>query len=62
APIRARIAELCGWLGVRLDPEANSAGARLISRAESPIKVLVIPTDEEGVIARGVAGLMSART
>lgn len=62
APIRARIAELCGWLGVRLDPEANRAGARLISRAESPIKVLVIPTDEEGVIARGVAGLMSART
>jgi acetate kinase len=58
APIRARIADLCSWLGVRLDDEANESGARRISRLESAVKVLVIPTDEQAVIARGVAGLL----
>jgi acetate kinase len=59
APIRAHIADLCGWQGVRLDADANASGARLISRPESAVKVLVIPTDEQVVIARGVARLLS---
>lgn len=58
APIRARIADLCGWLGVRLDIEANRSGARQINLPEGPVKVFVIPTDEQVVIARGVAGLL----
>ena len=58
APIRARIAELCGWLGVRLDARANAQGARLVSDAKSAVRVLAIPTNEEVMIARGVAGLM----
>ncbi len=57
--IRARILDLCGWLGVRLDAEANGLGARQISRPDSAVKVLVIPTDEQGVIAQGVAGLLN---
>jgi len=61
APIRGRIAELCGWLGVRLNADANASGARQISDPESTVRVLVIPTNEELVIARGVAGLMSRR-
>ncbi|MEH6664636.1 MAG: acetate kinase, partial [Brevundimonas sp.] len=58
APIRARIMELCGWLGVRLDADANAAGEGQISGADSAVRVLVIPTDEQVVIARGVAGLL----
>ncbi len=58
APIRYRIAELCEWLGVRLDPEANLAASRQISRTDSSVRVLVIPTDEQMVIAEGTAGLM----
>lgn len=61
APIRARITDLCGWLGVRLDPDANRSGARQISHPHSDVKVLVIPTDEQVVIARGVAGLLGER-
>lgn len=58
APIRARILEQCGWLGVRLDEAANAAGARRISLPESAVMALVIPTDEQVIIARGVAGLL----
>jgi acetate kinase len=39
------------WMGVHLDREANRAGARTISRKESPTTVYVIPTDEERKIA-----------
>ena len=56
--IRARIAEQCAWLGVRLDPKANQSGLRQISREDSQVRVLVIPTDEQIVIARGVVGFM----
>lgn len=58
APIRARIADLCGWLGVRLDPNANASGEGRISGPDSVVQVRVIPTDEQVVIARGVARLL----
>lgn len=48
-------AEVCGglqWLGVRLDDAANAADAAVISTADSPVEVRVIPTDEEKMIAR----------
>jgi len=61
APIRARIADRCAWLGVRLDLGANGSGARRINRPDSAVKVLVIPTDEQLVIARGVEGLVGER-
>lgn len=60
ATIRSSIVGLCGWLGVSLDPEANQSGAMRISRPDSAVKVLVIPTDEQVVIARGLAGLLAA--
>jgi acetate kinase len=60
AEIRARIIAQCGWLGVRLDEAANTAGARRISLPEGAVTALVIPTDEQVVIARGVAGLLDA--
>lgn len=55
APIRARIVERCAWLGLQLDAPANASGARQISRPGSAVTVLVIPTDEQVVIARGAA-------
>jgi len=60
APIRERIARHCAWLGVQLDAEANSAGARKVSDPESRVKLLVIPTDEQVIIARGVSSLRDA--
>jgi acetate kinase len=50
-PIRARIAEGCAWLGARLDPQANEAGQTRISTPDSAIEMLVLPTNEEAVIA-----------
>ena len=51
-PIRQRVADRLAWLGVALDTAANAAGARCISAPSSRVEVLVIPTDEEVVIAR----------
>lgn len=59
AQIRERIVEGCAWLGARLDPPANAAGARRISPPDSAVRVLVIPTDEQRIIARGVASLLA---
>jgi acetate kinase len=58
APIRQRIIRLCEWLGVRLDAAANLAADRQISTADSSVKVLVVPTDEQLIIAEGTAALM----
>ena len=52
APIRARVCEGARWLGVALDPDANASHGPRISAAASAASAWVIPTDEEGVIAR----------
>jgi acetate kinase len=49
--IRARIASHLGWLGLTIDPVANAAGQQTISTADSRVTALLIPTDEEQVIA-----------
>jgi acetate kinase len=59
AIIRARIAEKMEWLGVRIDPAANATHALRISRAESRVAMLVVPTDEELMIARHTVALLS---
>jgi len=51
APVRARVGEKLGWLGVTLDGAANRAKAMRISAPDSRIPVFVIPTDEERMIA-----------
>jgi len=56
--IRARIAEKLTWLGVLFDPAANTAGKSLISRPESRVVVLVVPTDEELMIAQHTVALL----
>ncbi len=55
APIREKVLAGMGWLGIELDPVANAARsgvARVISAAGSRVRVYVIPTDEEAMIAR----------
>jgi len=49
--IRSRICARCAWLGVVLDDDANVAGQLQINRESSRIRVYVIPTDEEKMIA-----------
>ncbi len=60
APIRARIAERLAWLGAELDPAANDAGAARISTPASRVALLVVPTDEELMIARHTLALVGA--
>ena len=58
APIRARVHEGVGWLGLGVDGAANESGGPRIDAGQVP--VLVIPTDEERVIARSVAAALLA--
>ena len=51
-PVRERVLEGMEWIGVELDRTANRAGAQLISSDRSRVRVLVIPTNEEAMIAR----------
>ncbi len=57
APIRARVIEGLDFLGLKLDAEANAAGA--VSIGAGAARALVIKTDEERVIARAVAGALA---
>jgi acetate kinase len=58
--VRERIAQKLEWLGARLDPNANASGKLLISRKDSAVKLYVVPTDEELMIARHTLALMPA--
>jgi acetate kinase len=58
--IRARVAEKLAWLGISLDPDANKAGKLRISPTQSKVLLLVIPTDEELMIARHTLSLLSS--
>lgn len=59
AVLRARIAERLAWLGAKLDPDANRAGALSISPPQSKVKLFVIPTNEELMIARHTLAVVS---
>jgi acetate kinase len=50
--VRARICNELGFLGIRLDDTANAQSAALISRLDCSVRVRVIRTDEEVVLAR----------
>ena len=50
--MRSRIAARLGWLGLRLDQELNLKGAMDLHANGSSVKVMVIPTNEELMIAR----------
>ncbi|GLH68806.1 acetate kinase [Geothrix rubra] len=52
--VRAKVCSKLGFLGVKLDPEANEhgTGERIISTPDSRVTVTVVPTNEELMIAR----------
>jgi acetate kinase len=63
--IRAEACRTLGFLGVRMDQEANlatvgPASAVDISASDSTVRVLVVPTDEEHAIAEQTAGVVNA--
>jgi acetate kinase len=58
AEIRRRICESSAWLGIELDPDANSAAASRISRPGSRVSAWRIATNEELMIARHTAALL----
>ena len=53
SPMRRRICGFLSWLNIVLDEDRNTngEGERVISTRESKIKVFVVPTDEEKMIA-----------
>lgn len=57
AMVRARATEGLDFLGLEVDAAANAVHAPVVSTAASRVEVHVIPTDEEGIIARHVVRL-----
>ncbi|MDD5556675.1 MAG: acetate kinase [bacterium] len=60
APIRSRILAYAAHLGLELDEERNGRGETVISTPRSRVAALVIPTNEELVIARDTYRLITA--
>ena len=64
AGLRADVCETLGFMGVKINKEFN-AGIRgveaTISTEDSPVKVVVIPTDEELMIARDTEAIVSKK-
>ncbi len=61
ADTRAAISSYFGYLGVEIDPVANSKRGEdiMISTPDSKVKVFVIPTNEELVIARDTRDIVA---
>lgn len=58
AAVRERVCAKLQWLGIELDAAANDANAIHIGAAGSTTEVLVIPTDEEWMIAEHTRDLV----
>ncbi len=58
--VRARMLRGMDWLGIRLDETANQTGASLISLPDSGVRVLVLKTDEERMLAEHALELIGA--
>ena len=62
--VRAMIMDGFEYMGVKMDAEKNKNGSRqecVISAEDSKVKVLVIPTDEEIVIARDTLCIVTGK-
>ena len=60
ARVRAEVCAGLGWLGVEIDAAANADHAASIALPGAAVKVLVIPTDEERVIAHAAQAALVA--
>ena len=64
AEVRSRVLARLGFLGLTEDPEANARHGRATGgriSPDGPVLALVVPTDEELMIARDTARLVAAR-
>ena len=64
ASIRANVCRSLGFMGVEVDDEINNANngeEQIISSAKSTVKVVVIPTDEEYMIAKDTEAIVEGR-
>jgi acetate kinase len=59
AQIRSRICEGLQFMGIELNENQNESGDQIISSERSGVKVYVIPTDEELMIAKMVNRVLS---
>ncbi len=59
-PLRARICEELGYLGIEIDPTRNAENATVISKERAGVTVRVIRTDEELQMARTVRALLAS--
>ncbi len=59
AEVRRRICQQSAWLGIDIDEHANADHEIRISAARSTVDVLVIPTNEEWMIARHTTALLN---
>lgn len=57
--VRRLICQHLAWLGVSIDTAANAANASVITTAQSQVKVLVIPTNEEIVVAKACRSFLT---
>lgn len=59
--IRKVVGEHLGYLGIQIDEKANNVygSEAIISKADSQVKVCVIPTNEELIIARDTKAIIS---
>ena len=57
-PVRARICQGLGFLGIELEEPRNAANEAVISPAASRVAVRVMHTDEEGMIAQTVCRVL----
>jgi acetate kinase len=61
AATRSEVAKGCRWLGLELDDALNLMGSGRISAEESSVTAWVVPTDEEGIVARHTAAALGLR-
>ncbi len=59
AEVRRRVCLQLDWLGLHLDAEANAHHANVISAGRSQVDVLVIPTNEEWMMAHHAQTLLA---
>ena len=59
-PVREKLCMGLAWLGLEFDPRANAANATVISHPGSRITALVLPTNEEWMIALHTHALLGS--
>jgi acetate kinase len=59
--LRSRIIEKIKWLGIAIDHAANATGGQDITSERSRVRVYVIPTDEELMIAKHTLAVLAGR-